>query len=64
MDLSRLSFLDSSGLATLIEAAKRAGEGGWKMNVLNAGGAVKKIFEITQMQSLMEYYQRSGASGR
>ena len=58
LDLNGLSFVDSSGLRTLIEAAKRAGAGAWRLSVVNVRGMVRKIFDITDMDSLLDYCQR------
>lgn len=58
LDLGGLSFVDSSGLRTLIEAAKRAGSGGWRLRVINAKDKVRRIFDITDMDSLLDYCQR------
>lgn len=58
LDLGDLEFVDSSGLRTLIEAAKRASAGGWRLDVVNARGRVRQVFDITDMDSLLEYCQR------
>ena len=58
LDLSELEFVDSSGLRTLIEAAKRASAGGWRLDVVNARGRVRQVFDITDMDTLLEYCQR------
>jgi anti-anti-sigma factor len=60
VDLSKLTFIDSSGLRTLIDAARRANTGGWRLDVVNANGRVRQVFDITDMDSLIEYYQRPG----
>lgn len=56
VDLSGLSFVDSNGLAILVQGARRAGVGGWTFRVVNTQGTVRKIFEITQMDSVINYW--------
>ncbi|CAN5839558.1 hypothetical protein BH23ACT12_BH23ACT12_09030 [soil metagenome] len=57
LDLDAVTFVDSSGLKTIIEAAKRAGIGNWRMRVVNARDTVRKIFDMTDMYSLIDYCQ-------
>jgi anti-anti-sigma factor len=57
LDLEAVTFVDSSGLRTLIEAAKRARTGNWRMHVVNARDTVRKIFDMTDMDSLIAYCQ-------
>lgn len=57
LDLDAVTFVDSSGLRTLIEAAKRARTGNWRMHVVNARDTVRKIFDMTDMDSLIAYCQ-------
>lgn len=61
LDVGGLTFVDSSGLRTLTEAAKRAGSGGWRLRVVNARDKVRRIFDITDMDSLLDYCQRPAA---
>ncbi|MEX0789513.1 MAG: STAS domain-containing protein [Actinomycetota bacterium] len=57
LDLDAVTFVDSSGLRTLIEAAKRARTGNWRMRVVNARDTVRKVFDMTDMDSLIAYCQ-------
>lgn len=57
LDLDAVTFVDSSGLRTLIEAAIRARTGNWRMHVVNARDTVRKIFDMTDMDSLIAYCQ-------
>jgi anti-anti-sigma factor len=48
MDLSGLSFLDASGLGTVIRAADRADAGEFELLVVRPRGAVNRVFKITR----------------
>ena len=48
IDLSGLSFLDASGLGTVIRAADRADAGEFELLVVRPRGAVNRVFTITR----------------
>lgn len=62
VDLEDLDFIDSNGLKVLSEAARRAGEGGWRLRVVNPQGPVRTVFDITQMDSLISYFGNRSSS--
>jgi len=47
LDLSGVSFIDSSGLRTLLDAARRADERGNTLTLRQAGPEVRRLLEIT-----------------
>ncbi|HEV2251837.1 MAG TPA: STAS domain-containing protein [Streptosporangiaceae bacterium] len=47
VDMTRTRFCDSAGIATLVEAHKRARAAGGQMLLAMSGAAVPRIFEIT-----------------
>ena len=47
LDLDDVDFIDSSGLRTLLAAARRAGERGTVVRLRNVGTPVRRILEIT-----------------
>ena len=47
VDMTRTRFCDSAGIATLIEAHKRAQAAGGQMLLAMSGAAVPRIFELT-----------------
>jgi anti-sigma B factor antagonist len=47
IDLADVDFIDSSGLRTLLEASRRAGERGTTVNLRNVGSAVRRMLDIT-----------------
>ncbi len=55
LDLSDVSFVDSSGLGVLVGALKRLREtGGERFAIVGAQDAVRKIFSITGLNTLFE----------
>jgi anti-sigma B factor antagonist len=47
IDLADVDFIDSSGLRTLLEASRRAGERGTTVNLRNVGPVVHRMLDIT-----------------
>lgn len=60
IDLDRTTFIDASGLRVLVRAACRAGRGGWRLRIENARGLVRRVFDITEMDAMIEHWQMSG----
>jgi anti-sigma B factor antagonist len=52
IDLSALSYMDTSGIATLLEALKAARESKVKLRVSGAGGQFRTLAEITQLDKI------------
>lgn len=53
VELSRLKFMDSSGLGVLIGAAKRAASGGGALCVAGASERVVKVLRVTGLMRVM-----------
>lgn len=53
-NLEKVAYIDSSGLATLVEALKRAREYGGRIKLTNLSGKVKSLFEITRLEKLFD----------
>lgn len=51
VDLSRVSFIDSSGLRVLVQAHKRQREGGGGLTIIAPSDAVRRLFDITGLTS-------------
>ena len=49
IDLSALSYLDTSGVATLLEAARVASEQGVRLRVIGLTGEPKMLAQITEL---------------
>ena len=56
IDLSAVSYIDSSGLATLIEMFQRLKKTGGRMRLSNMNDKVKSVFEITKLYKLFEIF--------
>ena len=55
IDLRELDFLDSSGIARLISARRRALRGGWQLLVVRGGDAVQKIMAIAAIDRALAF---------
>jgi anti-sigma B factor antagonist len=56
LDLSRVSFLDSSGLGALVAAMKALGPDR-RLDLLSPTPAVEKVFRLTRMDSVFGIFQ-------
>ncbi len=56
VDCANLSYIDSSGLATLIEMLQRLKKVGGKLKLCSLAAKVKSIFEVTKLDKLFEIY--------
>lgn len=54
LDLRGLTFLDSTGLRTLLAADTRAREAGRRLTILQGPDAVRRVFEITGLEERLE----------
>lgn len=55
IDLSRMQFLDSTGLHTLLRAQKRWLVTGREFSLLRGPRAVHRVFELTQATRLFTF---------
>lgn len=53
-DLTEVSFIDSSGLATFIEALKGAGRYGGALRLVGLAPAVKNLFQLSKLTSIFD----------
>ena len=56
INLSGVSYIDSSGLATLVEVLKKTRNYGGKLRLSNLAAKVKSLFEITKLEKLFDIY--------
>jgi len=54
INLTKVSYVDSSGLATLVEILKNMRSYGGKMKISNMSPKVKSLFEITKLDRLFD----------
>jgi anti-anti-sigma factor len=55
LDLSRLDFMDSSGLRLVVVASTRAREAGRRFVLVRGDEQVHRVFEITRMAERLEF---------
>ena len=48
LDLSQLSFLDSSGLHLLVQMRRDADQKGWKLDITRPVGEASRVIEVTR----------------
>jgi anti-sigma B factor antagonist len=59
LDLEAVSFIDSTGLGVLVSILKQMGPDG-RIAVVGAKPTVKRLFEITRLDSLFRLYGDAG----
>lgn len=55
IDLTRLDYMDSSGLGMLIFCGGRMQQSGGHLRIAGAGGSVSRIFEIANANRVLEF---------
>ena len=53
-DLTKVAFIDSSGLATLIEALQAVGKYGGKLRLYGLAPAVRNLFKLSNLISIFD----------
>ena len=54
VDLSKLTFLDSTGLRCIVTADERAREDGRRIVIVRGPDAVQRVFAITRLEERLE----------
>ncbi len=57
IDFEKVTYIDSSGLATLVEVLKRAKTQGGSLGLATMSDKVKSLFEITKLDKLFSIFQ-------
>ncbi len=57
VNFSKVTYVDSSGLATLVEILKNMRSYGGRIKLTNLSPKVKSLFEITKLDKLFEILQ-------
>ena len=60
VDLSSLSFIDSSGLHVLLKAQRRSLEAGRTLSLVPGPPAVHRLFELTGLVAIFQYESGQG----
>jgi anti-sigma B factor antagonist len=63
VDLSKLSFLDSTGLRCIVTADERARDEGRRVIIVRGPDAVQRVFAITRLEERLEMVDDAGAIG-
>jgi anti-sigma B factor antagonist len=63
VDLSKLTFLDSTGLRCIVTADERAREAGRRIVIVRGPDAVQRVFSITRLEERLEMVDDVGAVG-
>ena len=56
VDLEKVSYMDSSGLATLVEGLQLAGQYKGNIKLINLREEVLEVFELTRLDHIFEIY--------
>ncbi len=56
VDLARVKYMDSSGVATLVEALQQVGKYKGKLKLANLRDAVKDVFELSRLDKVFDIY--------
>jgi len=54
VDLHKVKYMDSSGVATLVEALQQVGKYGGKLKLANLRDAVKDVFELSRLDKVFD----------
>ncbi len=60
IDMGEVNFMDSSGLATLVEALQLTRRNGGQLRLAGLGRRVRSIFEIARLDTIFEVYETQG----
>ena len=60
IDLSRLTFIDSSALRLFIVLNERSIEDGWTLGLIRPTGQVRTVFEITGAEENLPFIEDEG----
>lgn len=57
VDLNNVRYMDSSGVATLVEALQQIGKYKGKLKLANLRAAVKDVFELSRLDKVFDIYE-------
>jgi anti-sigma B factor antagonist len=60
LDLSAVTFLDSTGLSAMVTALNRARERGGSMSLVGPAGVVRRVLAITELDRVFVIYDAVG----
>lgn len=56
VNLLNVKYMDSSGVATLVEALQQVGKYGGKLKIANLRNSVKDVFELSRLDKVFDIY--------
>ncbi len=56
VDLSKVKYMDSSGIATLVEALQQTSKYSGKLKLANLRDAVRDVFELSRLDKVFDIY--------
>jgi len=56
IDLGNVKYMDSSGVATLVEALQQVGKYDGKLKLANLKDVVKDVFELSRLDKVFDIY--------
>lgn len=62
IDLQKVSYMDSSGVATLVEGLQQIGKYKGKLMLFGLESAVKEVFELSRLDKVFEIYSDQDAA--
>lgn len=57
IDLSKVTYMDSSGIATLVEGLQQTGKYKGKFAIANLRSGVKEVFELSRLDKVFDIYE-------
>jgi anti-sigma B factor antagonist len=62
VDLSQVTYIDSSGIASLVEALQRAGKAGTALGLVAVSPAVLRVFELARLDKVFAMHPDLGTA--
>jgi anti-sigma B factor antagonist len=60
IDFLDVTYMDSSGVATLVEALQLTKKNGGKLRLFNLGQPIRDVFELSRLDRVFEIYDDEG----
>jgi anti-anti-sigma factor len=54
VDLAEVTFMDSTGLTTLMDAFLAARDNGWSFEIRRTSSAVRRVFDLAGVNALLD----------
>lgn len=62
VDLRAVSYMDSSGIATLVEGLQQMSKYGGELRLFGLGAAVREVFELSRLDKVFQIYDSEAAA--